>query len=191
MEGLESFFTASQQLRLFILSCIFGIPIGVFFDIFRTLRIVFPHGKLLVAAEDIIFFIFYSVFLMCFTITAARSEFRFYFIAGNLIGFTLYYFTIGKAVLKLFKKIAAIFKKGIYIIFGPINKKFVLLCEKTGSFFGGTLQIISFKKKNSETPLIVSNNLLYNNKVHKNNNRVHQKNKRRNVRKIEEKTRKS
>ena len=94
MDGLESFFTASQQLRLFVLSCAFGIPIGILFDIFRVIRMFFPHGKILVAAEDILFFIFYGIFLMCFTITAARSEFRFYFCAGNFLGFILYHFTM-------------------------------------------------------------------------------------------------
>ena len=46
MDGLESFFTASQQLRLFVLSCAFGIPIGILFDIFRVIRLFFPHGKI-------------------------------------------------------------------------------------------------------------------------------------------------
>lgn len=73
MDGLESFFTASQQLRLFVLSCAFGIPIGILFDIFRVIRMFFPHGKILVAAEDILFFIFYGIFLMCFTITCGKK----------------------------------------------------------------------------------------------------------------------
>lgn len=152
MEGLESFFTASQQLKLFLLSCAFGIPIGIFFDIFRALRIIFPHGKLLVALEDILFFILYGIFLMCFTITAARSEFRFYFCVGNFLGFIIYFFTAGNAVVSIIKIIVMPIKKGLYIILRPINQKIVLLYEKCRGFFVRTLKNVKVKKKNSETP---------------------------------------
>lgn len=180
MEGLESFFTASQQLRLFALSCAFGVPIGIIYDIFRALRIIFPHGKFLVALEDIIFFILYGVFLMCFTVTAARSEFRVYFCIGNLLGFLIYFFTAGNAVVSLIKRIVMIIKRGLYFIFRPVNQRIVLLFKKCGDFFVRTLQKHKLNKKNFETPLIVGSDLLYNNKVHK-------KNKRKNVKKIEKK----
>ncbi len=181
MEGLESFFTASQQLKLFVLSCAFGIPIGIFFDIFRAIRIIFPHGKFIVALEDILFFISYAVFLMCFTITAARSEFRFYFCAGNLLGFIIYYFTVGNTVVAIFKKIVTVFKKGIYIVLRPINTKIVLLHEKNKNFIVKRFKNMPVRKKNTKTPLIVRCNLLYNKK----NNR---KNNRKNVKSIEKQT---
>lgn len=69
MEGLESFFTSGQQLRLFLLSCAFGIPIGIVFDIFRVIRMIIHHNKIAAALEDILFFCLYGVFLMCFTIS--------------------------------------------------------------------------------------------------------------------------
>ena len=181
MDGLESFFTASQQLRLFVLSCAFGIPIGILFDIFRVIRMFFPHGKILVAAEDILFFIFYGIFLVCFTITAARSEFRFYFCAGNFLGFILYHFTLGNAVSSAIKKTVMVIKKGLYIILRPVSRKIVLLCEKYTAFFVGSFKNIKLKKKNTETPLKVRHDLVYNNKVHK-------KSKRKNVKKVEKKT---
>ena len=67
MEGLESFFTASEQLRLFVLSCLFGIPAGILYDVFRVLRMLVRHNKIAVAAEDILFFCTYAVFVMSFT----------------------------------------------------------------------------------------------------------------------------
>ncbi|MCI7804978.1 MAG: spore cortex biosynthesis protein YabQ [Oscillospiraceae bacterium] len=180
MEGLESFFTASQQLRLFVLSCLFGVPIGIIYDVFRALRIIFPHGKLLVALEDILFFVLYGIFLMCFTITAARSEFRAYFCAGNLLGFLIYFCTVGNAAVSIIKRIVLFIKKVLYFIFRPVNKKIVLIYKKCRGFFVRTLQKPKINKKNSETPLIVGSDLLYNNKVHK-------KNKRKKVKRIEKK----
>ncbi len=148
MEGLESFFSVSEQLKLFLLSCLSGIPVGILFDIFRAIRVIFPHGRVLVAIEDILFFILYSIFLMCFTVSAARSEFRFYFLIGNLIGFTLYFFTLGNASLAIIKVIVITIKKILCFIFKPICRKFVLIFKKTRNFFVGTLQKLKMDKKN-------------------------------------------
>lgn len=169
MEGLESFFTSGQQLQLFLLSCAFGIPIGIVFDIFRVLRMIIHHNKIAATLEDILFFCLYGVFLMCFTVSMARSEFRFYYCFGNLIGFTLYYMTAGTAVTKILRKIINFIKKVLLRIFRPLIKKFALICEKIRTIFVGSFQNIKSNKKNSETPLIDEGNLLYNrSKVKKN-----------------------
>lgn len=177
MEGLESFFTSGQQLQLFLLSCAFGIPIGIVFDIFRVLRMIIHHNKIAATLEDILFFCLYGIFLMCFTISMARSEFRFYYCFGNLIGFTLYYVTLGSAVTKILRKIINFIKKILLRIFRPLIKKFALICEKIRTIFVGSLQNIKSHKKNSETLLIDNGNLVYN------SNKV-KKNKRKNVKKF-------
>lgn len=92
----ETFFTVSEQLKLFIICILFGFPLGLFYDIFRIIRIMLPHGTLATAIEDVLFFSVYAVFITSFTYAAARSEFRLYFTAGNLIGFCIHYFTSGK-----------------------------------------------------------------------------------------------
>lgn len=176
MEGLESFFTSGQQMNLFVMSCLFGIPIGIAYDIFRVLRITIHHGKIAVIIEDILFFMLYGVFIMSFTITAARSEFRFFYCIGNLLGFILYFVTIGSAVTKLLHKIIEKLKRVLRV---PI-KNFVLICKKNLKKFSGSLQNIKFNKKNIETPLIDDSDLLYNSNMGINKN----KNKRKNVKKI-------
>ncbi|MBQ3567129.1 MAG: spore cortex biosynthesis protein YabQ [Oscillospiraceae bacterium] len=143
MEGLESFFTSTQQLNLFLISCVFGIPIGVFFDIFRTLRILFKHGKIAVIIEDILFFIIYGIFIMCFTITAARSEFRFYYCFGNLLGFILYYVTVGHIVVSFLRTVILKIKK---ILQKPI-RKFTVLCLKVTKKIEKNLQTVKIRKK--------------------------------------------
>ncbi|MGN0621213.1 MAG: spore cortex biosynthesis protein YabQ [Porcipelethomonas sp.] len=164
MEGLESFFTASEQLRLFVLSCLLGVPAGICFDAFRVLRMLVPHNRIAVAAEDIVFFFLYAVFVMSFTVSAARSEFRFYFCLGNILGFTVYHFTAGNLVTFVLKKIILKVKKVLGFVFRPAGKKFVLLCKKIHSFFVGTLQNVLRNKKNSEIDLIDGGDLLYNKK---------------------------
>lgn len=152
MEGLESFFTVSEQLKLFLLSCMFGFPIGIVYDIFRAIRVIFPSGKIAAAIEDILFFIIYAVFLMCFTVSLARSEFRIYFCVGNLIGFIVYFFTLGNITIRILNKITTYVKKSLYLVLGPINNKIVLLFKKCGAFFVGSFQKVKMSKKNSKTP---------------------------------------
>lgn len=177
MEGLESFFTSGQQLQLFLLSCVFGIPIGIVFDIFRVIRMIIRHNKIAAALEDILFFCLYGVFLMCFTISMARSEFRFYYCFGNLIGFILYYVTAGTVVTGILKKIIGFIKNALLKIFRPVLNKFALICEKIRTFFVGSFQNIKSNKKNSKTLLIDDTVLLYNSNNEK-------KNKRKNVKKL-------
>ena len=63
---LETFFTVQEQTRLFVLACLAGIPLGMLYDGLRILRAVFPHGKISVAAEDILFLLLWSFHLMGF-----------------------------------------------------------------------------------------------------------------------------
>ena len=169
MEGLESFFTAYQQLYLFFLSCALGVPMGIFYDLFRGIRIAFPHGKIAVMIEDLIFFLFYGVFLMCFTVTAAKSEFRFYYPMGNALGFVLYLVTVGRLTVKLMSRVAALVKS----VGAVIMKKIALICGKIMEKFVGSLQIVAFRKKNPPTLLIDDDDLLYNrNKDIKKDNRT-------------------
>ena len=69
----ETFFTVNEQIKLFLICILFGFPIGLFYDIFRIIRIMIPHSSLAAALEDILFFSVYAVFITSFTYAAARS----------------------------------------------------------------------------------------------------------------------
>lgn len=86
---------------------------GVVYDIFRIIRIILPHNHVLTAIEDVLFFIIYSVFLMCFTIGAARADFRVYYIIGNILGFCLYFFTVGNVITRIVVKFTYLIRKNI------------------------------------------------------------------------------
>lgn len=122
--GLENFFSVSEQTQLFWLSCLCGPVIGLVFDCFRAIRAIFPHSRLLVAVEDCLFLCLYAVFLLCFSLTMARGELRWFYIAGNLLGFFVYYFTVGRVILGILRG-----------IFTPIRRFFALICEKLRRFF--------------------------------------------------------
>ncbi|HHX56636.1 MAG TPA: hypothetical protein GX710_01305 [Clostridiales bacterium] len=137
---LETFFTATEQTQLFLLSCLLGIPIGIFFDIFRVIRVVIPHNKIMVAIEDVLFMFIYASFVMCFSIVASRGEFRVFYVVGNLLGFTVYFFTVGNTVVGIIRKIALFIHKILNRVFSPLAKLISLICEKIKPKFVGKLK---------------------------------------------------
>ncbi len=160
----ETFFSVNEQLILFGLSCLFGGLIGVFYDVFRTARLILPHNSTLVALEDIIFLCGYAVFLTAFVSAAARGEFRFYYVIGNAIGFTLYLSTVGSAVILTIRKLLSLVKAILSFIICPFKKLYVFLCKKYTLKFVGSSKVFVKSIKNAEKLLLKRGNLLYNNK---------------------------
>ena len=122
----ETFFTISEELRLFFLSCAAGAVFGIYYDFFRTLRLTVPHHSFFVLIEDVIFLMTYGIFLSSFASAEARGELRGYYVLGGIIGFTLYYFTIGKFVMGFMRKILGLLKGLLNILLKPTKK----ICNK-------------------------------------------------------------
>lgn len=128
----ETFFTISEELRLFFLSCAAGAVFGIYYDVFRVLRLTIPHKSFFVFWEDVIFLATFAVFLSAFAAAEARGELRGYYALGSLIGFTLYHFSIGSFVVRLINKAVGIIKFAFAIIVKPvriITAKFVTIAK--------------------------------------------------------------
>lgn len=162
----ETFFSVSEEIFLFGLSCIFGVIIGVCYDVFRTARILFPHNTMLVVIEDVVFMAGYAVFLSSFASVCARGELRFYYVIGNALGFIIYFFTLGSVVIGTMKKIYFAVMKVTGIIFRPFRSVYVNLQEKANKFVGSSKNSVKRNKKSSFL-LLNTTHLLYNNKENK------------------------
>lgn len=158
----ETFFSVSEELRLFGLSCLSGAAFGLVWELLRTLRVLLPHNGFLTAAEDIAFFMLYAVYLMCFTTAAARGEFRVYYIVGGTTGFLLYILTLGSIVSAAVRKIIFAVGKVFAVVSSPIIKAFVLLGKKAAYKFVGISEIIVQKFKKIGLLLLYPARLLYN-----------------------------
>ena len=107
MMQLETFFTVPEQTRLLIFAVLLGIPLGVVFDVLRTLRLLLPHGKLAAALEDVAFLLLWAGALLCFSTVLARGEFRGYYVMGSVLGFLLYRCTLGCVTVPLLGRVLA------------------------------------------------------------------------------------
>lgn len=155
----ETYFTINQELLLFVYSIGFGLVFGAIYDVFRAIRQMFPHKFLLVFLEDCIFFIIYSIVLMCFAVMFSRSQVRFYYSIGNIAGFALYHFTIGKAVMHIICRIVLIFKS----VFAFCGRRVLKITQKIKLCFVKNAENVRIDKEKHKSVLQNSEKVLYNN----------------------------
>ncbi len=163
----------ATQTRNFLLSLGLGFLMGIFYDVFRVIRLAVSKGKAVVVVFDLLYCICLGFITFIFFITVNEGEFRFYLIMGECIGFGVYYFSLGAVIFSkaelLVDKIKKCIKRIFNFIFAPI--KLVLL--KIGSVFDkflkkGRKRTKNFKNK-SKFLLKVDKHLLYNLFVKKQN----------------------
>ncbi|MCD7730628.1 MAG: spore cortex biosynthesis protein YabQ [Oscillospiraceae bacterium] len=139
--SLETFFSVSEQTSQFLLSIVLGAGIGVFYDCFRVLRILFPPARrtAAVAAEDVVFMLASGGAIFLFAFFYCRSQVRFFCIIGSLLGFILYILTVGSVVTGIIRAIAAavyrVLHKVYSAIFAPIVNFIKVNCQKIFNIF--------------------------------------------------------
>lgn len=115
----------SNQLYVFLIYCLCGIIIGLFFDIFRILRKSFRTPDIVTYIEDIIFWILTGLFLIYIIFTFNNGEIRSYIFVGLGLGILFYLLIFSKFFIKtnviIIKYLKAIFKKVFQIVTYPFK----------------------------------------------------------------------
>lgn len=126
---------------LFLLAVLLGAALGVLYDCFRVLRIVFPPAARAgaAAAEDIIFWLLYGFCVFCYAAVLGRGQVRFFMVFGSLMGFVLYILTIGNLITGIIRSIVTavygILHKVYYITIKPVVKILRNICQKISGVF--------------------------------------------------------
>ena len=158
--------SVAQQTIAFLTACLFGVALGAIYDVFRIFRIAIPCGKIAVFIQDIIFFVLSATLSFLFMLYTNTGEIRFFYILGELIGFTIYYFTIGILVYKSAKAVVGFIKKILRLIFRFVLKpiwRLFLLIIKLIKFLSNKVNIFIKKKtKVYKTHLQVDKSMVYN-----------------------------
>lgn len=111
MDGIH--IGVTEQLATFGFSCLIGAGLGIFYDFFRVLRKAIPHNWAFIGVEDLIFFIAATTYSFNFMVSVLDGRIRFFIIIGELLGWIIYFFTLGVVVMGVSDKIIACVK---YII---------------------------------------------------------------------------
>ena len=122
----------SEQLSVFLYSFGLGFLLGVLYDLFRMLRIIFPFGRVLTFIQDFLYVIICAFVTFCFALVLNDGRIMFYIFFGEALGWIIYYFSVGVLVMRavnsavsgirrLSRAIAAAIKRPLNFAFGKIK----------------------------------------------------------------------
>lgn len=130
----------SQQLRLFLFSVSLGFSLGILYDLFRIVRILFfkEVRKTALFVQDVFYILLCCVISFLFLLSENYGELRGYVFIGEIIGFFIYYFSFGvltvrfsDASAKLFHRFFSFIKRLILRPIRVLTAGFSRLKDKT------------------------------------------------------------
>lgn len=137
----------ADQTRSFLYSCGLGAMLGVFYDLFRILRIAFPTRRWAVFVQDVIYWAACALLSYLFLLTQSDGVVRVFLLVGELLGATLYRYTLGRLVMRVAEALIAAVKAVLRFLyrylFRPIWRLFynlISLLMKPVRFTGRNLK---------------------------------------------------
>lgn len=132
----------AAQTENFFYSLGFGFLLGVIYDVFRTVRMIISRAKGFVFFMDFVYFALCAFLTFCFLLVVDGGKVRVYTACGEILGWSIYYFSFGSIVLKISNGIIGFFRR----LFGRISKKMKRL---SAAFWRKNRKILDFFKKTS------------------------------------------
>ena len=158
--------TITAQTQMFLLSCGFGFLLGLLYDVFRIFRMAFFKQKAVVFIQDVLYFAVCGCLTFLFCLTMNYGEIRGYVLLGEVLGWIVYYFSLGAMVFQASSAIVGVLHKVIQFILLALSAPFLFVFHvfrKTTGFFAGFLKKTAEKFHiNFRINLKPPGNLLYN-----------------------------
>lgn len=117
----------SEQALEFLAACLLGALLGALYDVFRIIRVAFPHGRIITIIEDILFWILSAGITFLFLLLFTEAQIRLYIMIGEILGFIVYYFSAGCLVMKFSKWMVAQIKRLLGLLYRVLIAPFVRL----------------------------------------------------------------
>lgn len=108
----EMHFTLEAETQIYLLSVLLGVGLGMLYDLFRAVRVVFSHKNLFVALEDAAFALLCGFAVFTFY-TGLTGKLRVFTLVGMSAGFVVEHFTVGNLAIMLLRKIVECLRKRI------------------------------------------------------------------------------
>jgi len=147
----------TQQSVVFLFSCVVGGILGVFYDVFRIIRIAFNSKWLSIFFQDLIFCVFsaFSIILLIFYTNSGTV--RWFSLLGCFMSFVIYHMTVGRLIMFASKKIIEFIKKILAFICNitviPLKKFILFMFKQIKRLFGfvfktaGEVKILAYYGK--------------------------------------------
>lgn len=156
----------NTQTMVFLQSLLMGAVLGAIYDMFRIFRIAIPLPAGAIVVEDVLYFGFCGFLSFFFAMTVNYGQVRFFILLGEVLGFVLYYFTLGALIMKCAEKIIAFIRWVCRTVWKYLLRPIVRLCcwigKKIGKIFGKVGQTAKKAAQKQRKHLKTGQVLLYN-----------------------------
>ena len=151
--------TLSEQTLIFLYSCLFGVLLSCYFDLFRVIRLICGNRKTVTLVCDLLFFFSGTVFVYLFFVRFCSGQIRVYVLIGELLGFLICHFSVGALFMRfavfIVRRILRFLPKPFLAIYRFFRKKFQKHHQKAE-------EKRKNRKKNMENSLQPHRNVVYN-----------------------------
>ena len=152
----------SVQTEIFLLSLGFGFLLGIFYDVFRTLRLIISRSAGFTVFMDILYFVACTFLVFFFNLVVDEGKIRLYVLFGDLMGWLIYYFSFGEISVRLSNRIILSVRKLFYAVSKPFLRLGYRLKRKNKKYVSFFKKIIKKFNKNSKFNLQKYKGLVYN-----------------------------
>ena len=138
----------SAQTEIFLLALGFGFILGIFYDVFRTFRMIISDSAPFIFLMDILYFLLCTFLVFCFNLTVDGGKIRLYVMLGDLLGWLIYYFSLGEISVRISNAAVSLVRRAAAAIFKPVSglvKLLKRLLSKNTLFLKKIIR--KFKKK--------------------------------------------
>ncbi len=111
-----------MQLQFFAISILWGGIILLIYDVLRIFRRLKKHGNIMIAAQDILFWIAASIFIFVMIYQVNNGIIRGFCVMGMAIGMVIYHFIISELFVEMVTRLFRLLLKPFGIAFGFIRK---------------------------------------------------------------------
>lgn len=92
------------------------------YTVLAVIRVLFMPSKVVLFFMDMSFMCFSAVVTFLYSVAVTTGIVRWYVVFGEMIGFSLFYFTIGKYIKKSSDFIFGLIKRFLNFVFSPVLK---------------------------------------------------------------------
>lgn len=103
----------AQQTQLFLYAFGFGFVLGVLYDVFRIIRLILSGGKSAVFVADILYLAVCTLLTFYFALVLNSGVLRGYILAGEILGWLVYYFSLGVIVVRISNRVISTCRKAL------------------------------------------------------------------------------
>ncbi len=109
------------ELQFFLISILWGVLILLAYDLLRIFRRLIAHNGLVLAIEDLLFWVIASLFIFAMIYTMNNGTIRGFSVMGMGIGMTLYHFIFSELLVKWMTKALLLILRPIRILLNRIK----------------------------------------------------------------------